>query len=319
MTIQIKTTIKKLSVAVFITFAIASCGDKNKNFDAMGVFESDEILVSSEIGGKIVTLDLREGDRLEKGVPVGQIDITQLQLSKEQLLKQVASSMSKKMDLEKQTAPTLQQIKTAEIEKARTIRLLKADAATQKNLDDINAQLYLYKKQLDAQVSSLSLANKSIDDEVASMTFQLGVIEDNIKKATIASPINGTVLEKYAYEGEISAPGKPLFKIAYVDTLRLKAYIIEPQLTKVKLGDNVKVFVDFGDKMNEYQGVVTWISDSAEFTPKTIMTKDERKNLVYAIKIDVKNDGYLKIGSYGEVKLAGNASSSSKAIPGIVK
>lgn len=316
---QIKTTIKKLSIGAFIILAIASCGDKNKNFDAMGVFESDEILVSSEIGGKIVKLDLREGDRLEKGVPVGQIDITQLQLSKDQLLKQVASALSKKVDIDKQTAPTLQQIKTAEIEKARTTRLLKADAATQKNLDDINAELSLYKRQLEALLSSYSLTNKSIDNEIDGMNFQIGVIDDNIKKATISSPINGTVLEKYAYAGEISASGKPLFKIADVDTLRLKAYIIEPQLTKVKLGDSVKVLVDFGDKMNEYPGVVTWISDTAEFTPKTIMTKDERKNLVYAIKIDVKNDGYLKIGSYGEVKFTSDASNSAKGKPGIVK
>lgn len=309
--------ILRFAILPVLAAALFACGNKSDKFDAMGVFESDEILVSSEIGGKILKFSIREGDKLTKNIPVGQIDIRELELNKEQLLKQIASAVSKKIDIEKQTAPTIQQIETAQIEKDRTIRLLKADAATQKNLDDIEAQLLLLKRQLNAQLSSMSLTNKSIDDEIASMKSQIDVIDYKISQAVIASPIDGIVLEKYAYEGEISSMGKPLFKVAVIEILQLKAYVTEPILTQIKLGDKVKVSADFGDKYRDYEGVISWISDAAEFTPKTIMTKDERRNLVYAVKIDVKNDGYLKIGSYGEVKFLDATNPDSR--PGIVK
>lgn len=309
--------ILRFALLIPISAVLFACGDKGDKFDAMGVFESDEILVSSEIGGKILKFAAREGDKLTKNIPIGRIDIRELELNKEQLLKQIQSAVSKKIDIEKQTAPTIQQIKTAQIEKDRTIRLLKADAATRKNLDDIDAQLSLLKRQLNAQVSSMSLANKSIDDEIASMKSQIDLIDYKMSQAVIAPPITGVVLEKYAYEGEISPAGKPLFKIADMETLKLKAYVTEPILTQIKLGDKVKVSADFGEKYRDYEGTISWVSDVAEFTPKTIMTKDERRNLVYAVKIDVKNDGYLKIGSYGEVKFSGAANPTS--VPGIVK
>lgn len=312
-------TYKAAAVAAILAFAFWGCGDRNKKFDAMGVFESDEVLVSSEEGGKILYLDIREGDRLEKGRIIGQIDTKELELNKEQLVKKIASAQAKKSDIKKQLAPLEEQLKTARTEQARTMRLLKADAATQKNLDDINAQIALLQRQLEAQKSSMDLANKSIEDEIQSMDFQIGVIDYKIGRSSVSSPINGTVLEKYAYAGEVASPNKPLFKVADTDVLRLKAYVIEPQLTHVKLGDKATVFVDFGEKYRQYGGTVSWISDQAEFTPKTIMTKDERENLVYAVKIDVKNDGYLKIGSYGEVKFQNGTADNGGKTPGIVK
>ncbi len=292
----------KLCMLVLMV-ALSACRDSNE-FDAMGVFESDEILVSSEISGKIVLFQIREGDSLKKDEVVGEIDSTQIELNLHKLQEQIAQLTSKKIDIDTQLSPLREQIKTAEREKARVERLVKSNASTQKSLDDAVSQLDLLRKQLDSNLSSMQLSNQAIDAEIERTKIDIQIYEDNLKKSKIISPIDGVVLEKYAFEGELSSPNKALFKIANVQTLRLKAYIIDTDLTKIKLGDEVSVFSDFGKEYKEYKGKISWISDKAEFTPKTIMSKVDRNNLFNAIKIDVPNtDGLLKIGSYGEVKL----------------
>ena len=191
----------------------------------------------------------------------------------------------------------------AEYEKKRTENLLKENAATQKQIDDIDSQIAVLQKQLEAQISTLQRGNASVTEESSAYEIQVAQLEDQLNKCRISSPINGTVLAKYAETGELAISGKPLFKVADIQNMFLRAYITADQLSQLKLGDKVKVFSDLGDDdRREYEGVITWISDKSEFTPKTIQTRDERANLVYAIKIAVKNDGYLKIGMYGEIK-----------------
>ena len=221
-----------------------------------------------------------------------------------QLLTSVKSVQSRRSDIAKQIAATKEQIAKAEKEKKRNENLLKSNAATQKQVDDIDSQLAVLQKQLAAQISTLQNSNQSVTEESSAMEIQVAQVEDQLQKSHIISPINGTVLSKYAEAGELATQGKPLFKIADIENMYLRAYIIADQLTQMKLGQEVKVFADYGeDGKREYTGKVTWISDKAEFTPKTIQTRDERANLVYAVKIAVKNDGYLKIGMYGEVKI----------------
>ncbi|WP_185900167.1 HlyD family secretion protein [Campylobacter sp. MIT 99-7217] len=210
---------------------------------------------------------------------------------------------AQKSDIQTQIAPLKERLSTAKRELERAQRLFSSGASTKKALDDANSNFNLVSKEIDSKLSSMNLSNESLDNEIANSQIQAQIIEDKIQKATIISPISGTVLEKYAFKGELSSPNKALFKIANLDTLRLKAYVIDTDLTRLKLGDEVAVYVDFGEDYKEYKGRISWISSKAEFTPKTIMVKDERKNLVYGVKIDVKNDGFLKIGSYGEIKL----------------
>jgi HlyD family secretion protein len=204
----------------------------------------------------------------------------------------------------KQIAATQQQIATQISEKARIERLVKADAATQKQLDDINSSISVLQKQLEAQKSSLTTTTSGMSEDAAALMIQVDQLNDQLSKCRILSPIKGTVLVKYAEAGELTGSGKPLFKIADIENMILRAYITSDIITKLKLNQEVKVYADFGEKeMREYKGTIVWISDKAEFTPKTIQTKKERANLVYAVKIAVKNDGYIKIGMYGEVKI----------------
>jgi HlyD family secretion protein len=204
-----------------------------------------------------------------------------------------------------QIASIQQQIETAKSEKLRIERLLKSNAANQKQLDDVIAQISILEKQLEAQKSSLDITNRSIGGEISAIEIQVAQLNDQLKKCKISSPINGTVLVKYAEKGEFTAMGKPLFKIADTGNMFLRAYVTSDQLTKLKIGESIKVFADFGESENkEYTGTITWISSKSEFTPKTIQTQNERANLVYAIKVAVKNDGYLKIGMYGNIKIA---------------
>jgi HlyD family secretion protein len=219
-----------------------------------------------------------------------------------QLVATLKAIKSSRSDIQKQIAATEQQIVTAEKDKKRFANLLKADASTQKQFDDQSSLLQVLRKQLEAQKSSLGNANNSIDENAAAMAYQVDQLNDQLHKCKIVNPINGTVLTKYAEQYEVTSPGKPLYIIANVDTITLRAYVTSDQLTKLKLRYPVKVYADWGKGMKEYSGIVTWISNKAEFTPKTIQTKDERANLVYAVKIDVRNDGYLKIGMYGEVQ-----------------
>ena len=303
-------TIKKFpSISALVLLATSafftlSCGGKDGEYDASGTFEATEIIVSSEANGKILSLDIIEGQQLEAGAPVGTIDSTQLYLKKRQLLTSVRGVEVRRPEYNKQIAATQQQIATQISEKARIERLVKAEAANQKQLDDINSSISVLQKQLEAQKSSLTTTTSGMSEDAAALMIQVDQLNDQLSKCRILSPIKGTVLVKYAEAGELTGSGKPLFKIADIENMILRAYITSDIITKLKLNQEVKVFADFGEKeMREYPGTIVWISDKAEFTPKTIQTKKERANLVYAVKIAVKNDGYIKIGMYGEVKI----------------
>jgi len=277
-----------------------SCSNKNGDFDATGAFEATEILVSSEANGRIMELSIEEGDHINAGTIVGYVDSIQLYLRKMQLTAGLRSIDIQKPDIRKQIAALEQQIATARTEQQRMENLVKANAGNQKQVDDIVNNIKFLQKQLDAQYSSLSKTTGGADAEAESIQYQIMQLDDQIQKCRIVNPQTGTVLVKYAETGEVTAAGKPLYKIADVDLLYLRAYVTSDQLTQLKLGQTVRVYADYGDDRREYAGTITWISDKSEFTPKGIQTKDERANLVYAIKIGVKNDGYLKIGQYGE-------------------
>lgn len=300
---------KTIKNTLFITslIALAACGNKNNDFDASGTFEATEVIVSSEANGKLLQFNVDEGQTLENGKEVGYVDSVQLYLKKMQLLASQKSVQSKSADITKQIAATKEQINKAKYEKRRTENLIKSNAATQKQLDDIDSQIAVLEKQLAAQISTLQKGNTSVTEESSALDIQVAQLNDQLQKCKISSPITGTVLAKYAEQGELATQGKPLFKIADIQNMFLRAYITADQLSHMKIGDKVKVYSDLGeDDRKEYDGVITWISDKSEFTPKTIQTRDERANLVYAVKIAVKNDGYLKIGMYGEMKKAEN-------------
>ena len=279
---------------------LTACNGNRSSFDATGSFEATEILVSSEANGKIMELNIQEGDQLNAGEIVGYIDSVQLYLKKMQLIAGLRSVDVRKPDIRKQIAALEQQIATAKAEQQRMENLVKAKAGNQKQVDDIVSNINYLQKQLAAQYSSLDKTTGGADAEAEGIQYQIMQLDDQLSKSRIQNPQTGTVLVKYAEVGEVTATGKPLYKIADVGLLYLRAYITANQLSQLKLGQSVRVFTDFGDEDREYPGTITWISDKAEFTPKGIQTKDERANLVYAIKIAVKNDGYLKIGQYGE-------------------
>lgn len=282
--------------------ALSACSSNNNDFDATGAFESTEIIVSSEANGKIMELNLQEGDRLEAGAVLGYVDSTQLYLRKKQLEAGLRSVDIRKPDIRKQIASLEQQIAVARSEQQRMENLVKAKAGNQKQVDDIVNNIKVLQKQLDAQYSTLHKTTGGADAEAESIVYQIMQLDDQLQKSRIVNP-TGTVLVKYAEPGEVTAAGKPLYKIADTDLLYLRAYLTAEQLTQLKLGQQVRVFADFGEKaQREYPGTITWISEKSEFTPKGIQTKDERANLVYAVKIAVKNDGYLKIGQYGEMR-----------------
>ncbi|SEF52106.1 HlyD family secretion protein [Parabacteroides chinchillae] len=280
---------------------LAACNGNKKDFDATGAFESTEVMVSSEATGKIMELNIEEGDRLNAGDVVGYVDSTQLYFRKMQLMAGLRSVDIRKPDIHKQIATLEQQIAVARSEQQRMENLVKAKAGNQKQVDDLVNNIKVLQKQLDAQYSTLDKTKGGADADAESIQYQIMQLDDQLQKSRITNPVTGTVLVKYAETGEVTTAGKPLYKIADIDLLYLRAYVTGDQLSQLKLNQPVHVFADFGDKeRREYPGVITWISDKSEFTPKGIQTKDERANLVYAIKIAVKNDGYLKIGQYGE-------------------
>lgn len=293
----------RIGIIIASSIFLYSCGKSNEQYDASGTFEATEIIVSSEASGKILQFDVQEGQPLDSSQYVGYVDSTQLYLKKQQLLASIKALQSRRPEVSKQIAAIQQQIATAKTEKTRVENLVKANAANQKQLDDINAQIALLEKQLAAQKSTLDISNYGISEDVATLEIQVAQLDDQLQKCRIVSPIAGVLLVKYAEMGEIAVPGKSLFKVADIEDMTLRAYITSGQLTQLKIGQTVKVFADFGEETREYSGEITWISSKSEFTPKTIQTKDERANLVYAVKIAVKNDGFLKIGMYGQVKL----------------
>ncbi|MDD4430810.1 MAG: efflux RND transporter periplasmic adaptor subunit [Bacteroidales bacterium] len=288
---------------LLLLFINTSCKRGNEAYDATGTFEATEVTISAEVNGKILQMEINEGDTVMAGQSIGAIDSIQLVLRKKQLVNNIRAIQSRRPQVQKQIAVLEQQISTQLKEKERLQRLFDSNAATGKQLDDINAGISLLSKQLEAQKSSLSITTNSITQDVATLETQIEQIEDQIKKCQITNPIKGTILTKYTHAHELATPGKPLYKIADLSVMVLRAYITSEQLSKVKLGQTVKVFTDYGDKSREYEGRVSWISPKSEFTPKNIHTPDERANLVYATKIEVNNDGFLKIGMYGQVVL----------------
>lgn len=283
----------------------SACGNGAPKYDATGTFETTEVLVSAEASGRLLYFDIEEGMLLKAGEEVGVVDTVQLYLKKLQLEASLKSVEEQRPDILKQVAATKEQISAAQRERNRVANLLKVGAANQKQLDDAEDQLEVLRKQLVAQNSTLSNSHQSLTWQSSSVGIQVAQVEDQLKKCHITSPITGTVLAKYAEAGELTAMGTPLFKVADTEQMYLRAYITSEQLSQVKLGQKVTVFSDYGtDEHKQYPGVVTWISDTSEFTPKTILTKNERANLVYAVKIAVHNDGLLKIGMYRGVEFS---------------
>lgn len=281
----------------------ASCVEGNKAYDASGVFESTEVTVSAEGNGKILSLDLQEGDRLEAGQIVGCIDTVQLHLSEVQLEASRRAVGSGWLDISRQIAALESQIGKQRQELDRFTKLEKAGASNRKQVEDIQAQIETLERQLAAQKESLNSSNRNVSGQADALEAQIEQIRDRIRKCVITSPVAGTVLAKYSEAGEFAALGRALFKVADIDNIRLRAYITADQLTSLKLGQQVRVFADQGSSgRKEYAGTLIWISDKAEFTPKTIQTRDERANLVYAVKIAVENDGLIKLGMYGDIK-----------------
>lgn len=281
----------------------ASCVEGNKAYDASGVFESTEVTVSAEGNGKILSLDLQEGDRLEAGQIVGCIDTVQLHLSEIQLEASRRAVGSGRLDISRQIAALESQIGKQRQELDRFTKLEKAGASNRKQVEDIQAQIETLERQLAAQEESLNSSNRNVSGQADALEAQIEQIRDRIRKCVITSPVAGTVLAKYSEAGEFAALGRALFKVADIDNIRLRAYITADQLTTLKLGQQVRVFADQGSSgRKEYAGTLIWISDKAEFTPKTIQTRDERAYLVYAVKIAVENDGLIKLGMYGDIK-----------------
>jgi HlyD family secretion protein len=296
--------VKTLLIVSSGTFLIlTSCGKKGNETDASGTFEATEIIVSAEATGKIMSFDVEEGRDLTAETTLGYIDTVQLVLRKKQLLATIQAAQTRKPDVNAQLAALEQQISTAKSEKHRVERLLKANAANQKQLDDLNAQIEVLQKQLKATRITLESGSKGINEDSNALRIQVEQIEDQLRKSYISSPISGTVLVKYAEAGELAMPGKSLFKVADISRMTLRAYVTADQLAKLKVGQTVKVNAEFGSAENKaYTGQVAWISAKSEFTPKTIQTRDERANLVYAVKVSVPNDGHLKIGMYGGIQ-----------------
>lgn len=280
-----------------------SCGTEAE-FDAQGSFEATEVVVSAEAAGRILWFDAEEGTAVEPGARIGQIDTLQLDLQRRQLEAQQAALLASRPDIRAQAAALREQIAKQERELTRVQNLLRDGAATTKQRDDIEAQIRILQSQLSAALSSLDKSTVTIDGNAAVVESQIAALDDRIARCRIASPIAGIVLAKYAEAGELAAVGKPLLKVADLEHLYLRAYFTSEQLAAIRVGDAVTVTADFGgDQRYDYEGRIAWISPESEFTPKTIQTRDSRANLVYAAKIAVQNDGRLKIGLAGEVRL----------------
>ena len=314
-----------------VMLIITACGKKENAFDATGTFEATEVTVSAKATGELKSFEVAEGQTVEQNTQVGRIDTYQLTLQKQQLetqrgqlaasKRQMSSNRSatnsQQLDLNKQLSSIQQQISNAQRERQRYAELVKDGAVPRKQLDDIDNQIKVLNRQLEAtrdqirsnnaalaeQGKGISAQMDGIDSQIAGINAQQRQLDDQIANADILAPITGTVLEKYVEQGEYVTTGKPLFKLADVDQMFIRAYVTSAQLQNIKVGQQCKVFADYGNgQKKEYEGTVAWISSRSEFTPKTILTDDERADLVYAVKIAFKNDGFVKIGMYGEVK-----------------
>lgn len=289
---------------VLVVAGISSCKSDESEYDASGTFETTEIIVSAEATGKILEFNLIEGQEVNENEFLGVIDSTQIFLKKLQLQASQQALISRKPNLSKQIAALEQQLTTARKEKNRVEQLVQAEAGTTKQLDDLTAQVAVLEKQLTASRSTLETTLQSLSHENQALEIQIQQLDDQLSKCRISSPVKGTVLVKYAEKGELAVAGKALFKVGDTQNMLFRAYITADQLSKVKAGQQVQVLADYGaDELKSYEGTITWISSKSEFTPKTIQTRDERANLVYAVKVVVQNDGYLKIGQYGYLKI----------------
>jgi len=287
-----------------LTLFLFSCKNTDNDYDASGTFEATEVIVSAEANGQILSLNINEGNVLKENQLVGAVDSTQLHFNKMQLSQSKKAILSGRPDVMTQIAALEDELKNAITDKKRIANLVAGDVASQKQLDDANMRVAVLKSNIAAQKSNLNTTTSSLNEQGTTVNAQVAQINDQLKKCRIINPINGTVLVKYANAFEMTMMGRPLYKIADVKNMILRAYITSSQLSQIKLNQKVKVFVDFGkEQRKEYAGIISWISDKSEFTPKTIQTKDERANSVYAVKISVPNDGYLKIGMYGEIKI----------------
>ena len=294
---------KKFIAMASAALILAACGKSEKEYDATGTFEATETTISAEQNGTLLTFVLNEGDEIDAGREVGLIDTTQTWLKLQQAQATQAVYQSQKPDIEKQTSATRQQLAKAQAEQQRYKELVADGAAPSKMLDDVTNQVQVLQRQLAAQLSSLSTSTNALSKQMAATEVQIDQLRDQLRKCHITAPLKGVVLEKYAERGEFVAVGKPLFKMADMEEVYIRAYVTSAQLQDIRTGQQVKVFADYGNgQKKEYDGVVSWISSRSEFTPKTILTDDERADLVYALKVRVKNDGYIKIGMYGEVK-----------------
>lgn len=295
--------IRTIALVASILTLFTACNDNKVSFDASGTFEAEETIISSEAVGTIKQLNIEEGQTLEAGQVVGYIDSTQVHLKKKQLEAQVVAILGKKPNIPVQTSALQEQLRTAENERTRVANLVKGNAATTKQLDDINAQIEVLKKQIEAQKSTLSISSEGLGKDAVSLQVEIEQLNDQLAKCHITNPTNGTVLTKYTEANEMTAIGKPLYKIADLSNIILRVYITGNQLPLVKLNQEVKVLTDDGKGgYKEAKGIIIWINDKAEFTPKTVQTKDERANKVYAVKVKIKNEGTYKIGMYGEIK-----------------
>lgn len=295
---------KKLYViSAIAAVMLVSCQGK-PDYDATGIFEATTVTVSAETAGKIYNLDAAEGDSVIAGQLLAVIDTMTLYYQQQQILSQHAATQTTSPDISAQAASLRSRIAHQQHECERFNRLLADGAATQKMCDDAQAELATLRGQLDALLSTLGKNRSSIADNASALQYQTAQIAEQITKSSIRSPLTGTVLVKYAEPGEYAVPGKPLLKIANLDDIYLRGYFTVSQLADIKIGQKVTVIADFGgDKQFEYPGTITWIAQESEFTPKSIQTRDSRANLVYAVKVAVKNDGRLKLGQYGEVRL----------------
>ena len=293
----------KRIVNILAAIIAVSCSNES-DYDAQGTFEATEVVISAEGTGRILNFDIVEGEAIEANSKVGDIDSLQLHLQREQLKAQQVALLSSRPDKEKQVASIRSQIAKQRAELQRVENMLRDGAATTKQRDDIKAQIDILEGQLSATLSTIDNNTSTINENAAALEAQIAALDDRITKCRISSAVGGTVLVKYAKEGEFTTVGKPLMKVANLEDIYLRAYFTSDQLSKVNLGDEVTVTANFGgDERYDYKGRVVWISAESEFTPKSIQTKDSRANLVYAVKIAVKNDGRLKIGLAGEVKL----------------
>lgn len=286
-----------------LALMLNACGNKEKEYDATGVFEATETVVCAEQNGSLMVFDVEEGDRLEQGREVALIDTVQLWLKMQQAEATKKVYRSQKPDMEKQLAAIREQLAKARQEQQRYRELVADGAAPRKMLDDADSQVEVLQRQMEALRSSLSVSTDALDRQMEAADVQREQLLDQLEKCHVRTPASGTVIEKYVERGEFVATGKPLFKMADTAHMYLRAYVTSAQLQHIKIGQKAKVYADYGEgQKREYAGTVTWISSRSEFTPKTILTDDERADLVYALKVAVKNDGYIKMGMYGEVK-----------------